>query len=318
MFDLLEELAAARRQKGLSQEALARRVDADRQALYRLENGVGSFALMLQVMAALDFHITGLARGSTLADQFGNRRQALKLSKAEVARRADIMVNTVSALEDGRGSVASALKVLAAIGTTKMAQKKPMQVMMSPLRIGEKDKRFTPVALLTALEAVFGPISLDPCGHVESPVVAERRILLSEGGDGLRDDWSGRFCFMNPPFSGATEWLKRASEMHANGAVEIVVGLVPAKTDSVYFQTDIVPNCDVGFLRGRIQYGSAKGGEVDKRNRAPFATMLIAWGATIEEIEHFRSLYPSVWMIHERARPREVIRQSVPPELEAA
>lgn len=305
MFDLLEELALARRQNGLSQEALASRVMVDRQAIYRLESGVGSFALMLRVMGALDFHVTGLARGMTLADQFGNRRRALDLGKAEVARRADIMANTVSALEAGGGSIASALKVLAAIGTSKMARKKPMQVMMSPLRVGEKDKRFTPVALLQALETVFGPISLDPCGHVESPVVAEQRILLSEGGDGLRDDWGGRFCFMNPPFSGATEWLKRASEVHAKGAVDVVVGLVPAKTDSVYFQTEIVPNCDVGFLRGRMQYGSAKGAEVDKRNRAPFATMLIAWGASREEIEHFRSLYPSVWMMHERARPRE-------------
>ncbi|MBB3941716.1 transcriptional regulator with XRE-family HTH domain [Novosphingobium fluoreni] len=309
MFDLLEELALARRQNGLSQEALASRVTVDRQAIYRLETGVGSFALLLRVMAALEYHVTGLARGMTLADQLENRRRALKLSKAEVARRADIMVNTVSAVEKGKGSAASALKVLAAIGTSRMARKKPMQVMMSPLRIGEKDKRFTPVALLTALEAVFGPISLDPCGHVESPVVAERRILLSEDGDGLRDDWSGKFCYMNPPFSGATAWLKRASEMHAKGAVDVVVGLVPAKTDSVYFQTDIVPNCDVGFLRGRIQYGSATGAEVDKRNRAPFATMLIAWGASRQEIEHLRSLYPSVWMMHERARPREGVRE---------
>lgn len=155
-MNLIEELALARRQNGFSQETLAERADANRQGIYRLENGVGSFGLMLRVMAVLDFHIVGLARGSTLAEQFGNRRRALKLSKVEVARRADIMVNIVSALEDGQGSVASALKVLTAIGTSRMARNKPMQVMMSPLRMGEKDKRFTPVALLAVLEVGFG------------------------------------------------------------------------------------------------------------------------------------------------------------------
>jgi hypothetical protein len=129
--------------------------------------------------------------------------------------------------------------------------------------------------------------------------------MLSEGGDGLRDVWDGGFTYMNPPFSAATSWLKRAHEMFAAGKVGVIVGLVPAKTDSVYFQDYIVPNCDVGFLRGRLQFGREAGAEADKRNRAPFATMLIIWGASRAEIEHFRSLRPSVWMLRQREEERQ-------------
>ncbi len=54
---------------------------------------------------------------------------------------------------------------------------------------------------MEGIYAAFGEVDIDPCGHVLSPVVARRRIILSEGGDGLVEDWSGRLAFVNPPFS---------------------------------------------------------------------------------------------------------------------
>ena len=297
---LLEDLIVARREKGLTQERLAALVGTDRQGIHRLERGVGSFELLNKVMAALDYHITGLARGATLPEQLVNRRSKLKLSIAEVARRAGVTAATIARLEQGEASVASVIKVLAALGTSKMGRKKPTYTIVTPLAAGEKDKRFTPIGLLRAFEAVWGPIDLDPCGHPESPVRAQRRILQSEGGDGLRDEWTGNFVFMNPPFSAATSWLKRANEMYAAGKAKVIVGLIPAKTDSAYFQDHIVPVCDVGFLRGRLQFGRGAGNEADTRKSAPFATMLIIWGAAEREIEHFRSLRPSVWMMRPR------------------
>jgi len=209
-------------------------------------------------------------------------------------------------METGGGSIATVLKVLDVLGTKKMARQKPQTTILTPLSAADKDKRFTPLVLLEKIEAVWGAIDLDPCGHIESPVRATRRILLSEGGDGLLDDWNGRLVFLNPPFSAATSWLRRANEMHAAGKVEVIVGLVPAKTDSTYFQDHVVPQCDVGFLRGRVQFGREAGAEADKRNRAPFATMLIIWGATRAEIEHFRSLQASVWMMRQREGEQNV------------
>jgi DNA-binding XRE family transcriptional regulator len=304
---LKDELAEARRGKGLTQSTLAKIVNTDEQGIYRLEAGVGSFSLLLRIMAALDFHIIGLARGMTLAEQFGNRRRAMMLSKAEAARRAGIMVNTVTALEAGQGSVASALKLLTVLGTRRMKRKKPTFTIVTPLAAGEKDKRFTPIELLNILEQVWGPISLDPCGHAQSPVKAGRRILLSEGGDGLRDEWQGDFVYCNPPFSAATAWLKRAAEMYDAGKVGVVATLIPAKVDSVYFQTELAPRCDTIFLRGRLQFGRVAG-EEDKATRAPFPAMLVVLGATKTEIEQFMDLNPCLGMMHDGERPREIGR----------
>ncbi|AXB77876.1 DNA N-6-adenine-methyltransferase [Novosphingobium sp. P6W] len=313
---LLEEIAAARRGKGLTQDALAGHVGTDRQGIHRLERGIGSLELLVKVMGAVDFHIVGLARGRTLSQQLGNRRLTLGRSKQDVAAQAGITAATLARMEAGGGSIATVLKVLDAIGPKKMARQKPQKTILTPLSLAQKDKRFTPCEFLDKLTSVWGEIDLDPCAHLESPVRARRRILLSAGGDGLRDDWCGHFTYMNPPFSAASLFLKRANEMHSSGKVGVVVGLVPANTDAAYFQTDIVPVCDIGFLRGRMQFGREAGTGPDRRNRAPFAVMLVVWGATRAEIEHFRSLHPSVWMMHEHERPREIIRAELLPILE--
>ncbi len=64
----------------------------------------------------------------------------------------------------------------------------------------DRDSRFTPPDFMTSIYAAFGEVDLDPCAHRLSPVIAEPQIILSEGGDGLIDDWSGRLAFVNPPF----------------------------------------------------------------------------------------------------------------------
>lgn len=298
--NLLEELAVARRERGMTQSDLAARTGTDRQGIHRLEHGVGSLDLLVRVMVELNFHIVGLARGRYLPEQLRNRRHNLRLSKLDTARRASITPATLVRMEAGGGSITTILKVLDAIGGTKMARQKHTPSILTPHSTGDRDKRFTPVALLEKLEKVWGEIDLDPCAHIESPVRAKRRILVSEGGDGLRDEWCGHFAYMNPPYSGAALWLKRADEMHAAGKVGVVVALVPARTESAYFQDHIAGRCDVGFVRGRIQFGREAGAPPDKRNHAPFPVMLIIWGASSAQIEHFRTLQPSVWMLRER------------------
>lgn len=294
-MNLLEDLAAARREKGLTQEALAKLVGVNRQSIHRLENGVGSFDLLVRVMRALEYHIVGLAKGTTLPAQLANRRRLLNMTKQDVAERSRTMPATVGRLESGGGTVASVLKVLDVLKTTRMARKKPQYVSLTPLSWAEKDKRFTPVGFLDVLRIVWGPIDLDPCGHPESPVEAKRRIMLQDGGDGLRDDWDGDFTYMNPPFSAAFKWLARADQMWREGRVRLVVGLVPARTDGVYFHDHLVHVCAVGFIKGRLQFSRGEG-QRDVANRAPFPLMVCVWGASREEIAHFTALCPTVWL----------------------
>jgi transcriptional regulator with XRE-family HTH domain len=65
---LIAELKLARRSAGWSQRTLAERVGVDAQAIKRLEKGVGSVATLVDVMAALDFQLTGLGSGRVLAE----------------------------------------------------------------------------------------------------------------------------------------------------------------------------------------------------------------------------------------------------------
>jgi transcriptional regulator with XRE-family HTH domain len=294
-FNLIQDLAVARREKGLSQTQLAGLVNADRQAIARLECGGGSVQLLLRAMTAMHYHLSGLAQGATLPEQVKNRRHVMGISVDELARRAGISPTTLIALESGRGTVAPLIKVLAVIQTSRTERRKPNLTPYLPAIVGERDSRFTPAAFVDIIEKVWGHIDLDPCGHIESPVRAVRKILLSEGGDGLRDEWSGDIVYLNPPFSRMTSWLRRADEMWSAGKVNKVVALVPARTDSAYFHDRLAEVCDIGFLRGRMQFTRASG-RSDKANRVPFSLMVCVWGATQEEIEAFDRLSPCRWL----------------------
>lgn len=279
----------------MTQSDLGLLVHADRQAITRLEQGVGSCALLCRVMSALDYHVVGLAKGLTLPDQLRNRRKTLAWTKGELAQRAGLSRATVAAVEAGSGSISSVLAISATLSTKTMARRKPQLIPLSPLNSAERDKRFTPVHFLDVIGKVWGEIDLDPAAHPESPVRARRFISLRDGGDGLTDEWSGRLVYVNPPFSEAVKWLQRADEMWVTRKVEIIVALVPVRTDGNYFHDRLSKVCDIALLRGRFHFSRGEG-QQDKACRAPFPLMAVIWGASRAEIARFGELSPCVWV----------------------
>lgn len=118
---------------------------------------------------------------------------------------------TIASLERGNGSIASALRLLAVLAPN-VRRRAPERSYWGQGDKDDRDSRFTPPDFMDSIYAAFGAIDLDPCANLLSPVVARRRILLSEGGDGLVDEWSGDVAFVNPPFSALLKWLRRAHE----------------------------------------------------------------------------------------------------------
>jgi transcriptional regulator with XRE-family HTH domain len=73
-MDLCAEIAAARRENGLSQQELASRLGITREKLARLELGSGKVELVLRVMNCIPVRLSGVARGDTLIEQLHNSR----------------------------------------------------------------------------------------------------------------------------------------------------------------------------------------------------------------------------------------------------
>lgn len=150
----------------------------------------------------------------------------------------------------------------------------------------DRDSRFTPDEFMANIYDAFGDIDLDPCANELSRVVARRRILPSEGGDGLFDAWSGRLAFVNPPFSEQLKWLARAHNQWRAGNIETAVCLVPARTDSALFHDTLSADANIYLLRGRVRFLSPSG----KAQHTPFSLMLLLLGALYKQMNHYAEL----------------------------
>ena len=85
------------------------------QTVKRLEKGVGSVPILIAAMGALDLRFSGVGPGMTLPEQLRGRRVRRSLSLTGVASQARLSRATVAGVEQGRGSVASLLSVLAVL-----------------------------------------------------------------------------------------------------------------------------------------------------------------------------------------------------------
>lgn len=107
----------------------------------------------------------------------------------------------------------------------------------------------TPPELFAKLDAEFH-FTLDPCATSKSAKCAR---FFTEDNDGLKQDWGIERVFMNPPYgSEIRPWIAKAKNSAARGA--LVVGLLPAETDSDWFHQHIVDVAEIRFIRGRIRF----------------------------------------------------------------
>ena len=288
---VITELRDARKMAGWSQRTLAERIGVDSQTIKRLEIGVGSVPTLTAAMETLGFRLTGLGPGRTLSEQLRACRRKRAMSLNELALKSGLSRTTIAGLERGGGSVASFLRLLAVLAPSAR-RRAPERAFWGQGDKQDRDSRFTPAEFMAGIYAAFGDIDLDPCAHLLSPVVAQRRILLSEGGDGLRDDWSGRVAFVNPPYSELLKWIRRAHEQWSVGNVATVVCLVPVRTDSAWFHETLINEADMFLLQGRVRFLDLLG----KAQSTPFSLMILALGVTAEQKGRYAELTLGHWV----------------------
>jgi site-specific DNA-methyltransferase (adenine-specific) len=123
----------------------------------------------------------------------------------------------------------------------------------------------TPQNVFDQLDIEF-EFDIDVCATKEN---AKCKKFYTLKDNGLVQEWRGG-CFMNPPYGREIgEWCRKAYEESRNYA-RVVVGLLPARTDTKWFHNYIYGKAEVRFIKGRLKFG-------DSKNSAPFPSMIVIW-----------------------------------------
>ena len=119
----------------------------------------------------------------------------------------------------------------------------------------------TPQEFFLELHREFD-FTLDPCATQEN---AKLPKYYTKEENGLSKNWDGERVFMNPPYGREiARWVQKAYESKA-----LVVGLLPARTDTQWFHNWIYNKARIRFIKGRIKFS--------KQNSAPFPSMVVIW-----------------------------------------
>ena len=142
---------------------------------------------------------------------------------------------------------------------------------MNPVHFSSKtDLWSTPQAFFDKLNAEFN-FTLDVCATPEN---AKCPAFYTSAQDGLQQNWFNdalnesyeSVVFMNPPYGrNIGSWCKKARIEQKKGTT--VVALLPARTDTAWFQDFVLPYAELRWVRGRLKFGNSK-------NSAPFPSVV--------------------------------------------
>jgi phage N-6-adenine-methyltransferase len=120
----------------------------------------------------------------------------------------------------------------------------------------------TPPDLFAVLDREFS-FTLDVCATRANHKCA---AYFTCAQDGLRQRWTGT-CWMNPPYGRAiAAWVAKARREGRHGTT--VVGLLPARTDTAWWQDTVMRAREIRLLRGRIRF-------VGAASPAPFPSAVV-------------------------------------------
>ena len=130
----------------------------------------------------------------------------------------------------------------------------------------------TPQEFFDKLNWRFGPFDLDPCA---TPQTAKCANFYTEMENGLSKDWEDHRAFVNPPYGREiAQWVKKSYEESQKENTKVVM-LIPARTDTKYWQDYVMKAQEVYFVRGRLKFG-------ESTNSAPFPSAVVVFeGASV-------------------------------------
>jgi hypothetical protein len=139
-----------------------------------------------------------------------------------------------------------------------------MTVHESP--VGETSEWYTPPELFNRLGLAF---DVDVASPMAGPVPwVPAGTFLSPRENGLTAPWEGR-VWCNPPYGPAAATFVHRMAAHGDGVL-----LVPARTETRWFQHAVQSAAAVAFLRDRLHFIREDGMQA----RSSFASVLMGWG----------------------------------------
>lgn len=116
----------------------------------------------------------------------------------------------------------------------------------------------TPQDFFNALDVEFD-FTLDAAASSKNTKC--RRYYTAED-DGLAQDWSMERVWINPPYGRGDltgRWVRAAAQRMHNPVrrPEVVVMLVPARTDTQWFHEYVLGKAEIRFVRRRIKFVGA-------------------------------------------------------------
>jgi hypothetical protein len=154
-------------------------------------------------------------------------------------------------------------------------------------------EHYTPKEIIEAVIECMGAIDLDPCSNsYESPNVPAG-FHFTQADDGLSKHWAGR-VYMNPPYGREiSKWVDKLCAEYNAGRVSEAIALVPARTDTDWFDQLIDGYKFHCFVHGRLVF-------IGNDNSAPFPSAIVYLGT---EWGRFYQAFRSFGRIVQEANP---------------
>jgi phage N-6-adenine-methyltransferase len=262
-----------------------------------VERGGGDQASLVKLLSALGLSIDGrnLPAGETLGRRVAALRKRRGFTQRGLAEALGIAPATVNRMENSAASsVATLCAALNFLGAgAYLAPANNSGAFYTHAGNSSVNHAWrTPAALLDRLYAALGaPFDLDPCSPTAdrrtAPVRA--RVYFTAADDGLALPWRGR-VFVNPPYGRTLKlWIAKAQAEVTERRAVLVVALVPARTETLWWHHHIAGAADAFMLRGRLSFGNG--------TPAPFPSALIVWGASSAQVARVRAQFPTAWHV---------------------
>jgi transcriptional regulator with XRE-family HTH domain len=247
----------------------------------------GSMANLERICQFLGVEWVGLPPGSSLGARVRTARVRRGWTQEIVAKKAGISRPAVIRVENDRAYISTLGAVLDVVASPNIRPRKPIVRQYANLR----DARLTPPNFIEQVVHVLGGIDLDPCSHPNSLVPATRQYFQED--DGLSREWKARTVFINPPYTMATKFMRKAHEEWLSGSAKRIVILVPARTHTKTFH-EIAGDADIIFLKNYMRFWSEQ--QKPMPYVAPFSSIVLILGGDEALIERARATWGGVFV----------------------